>query len=350
MMSFKRFTYSLIGIIIFVILPAFYIISNHLEKNFPGKEYVVANVSGTASVQYQIDHSLGAGSAEDIRYQKKSKWIPLRAGMNIGSGALIKTDRNSSADIIRNNHMALRIKESSQVRVQYFKTAGESTDASLESGKILCRVDKKKGSPQNSAIESLKIVTPQATAVVRGTTFSVDYHPDNKTIQVEVLEGLVGVKSQKFLNMEFTVPDGKSLQLFPFQKLPIIASLNTAAIKALSEAQDLQLAPTISDRWDDTLLYISGLPLYKKALIEITRYEMKVFIRAIKYFSPLRWNHNVPSSIRKVELEEGDYQDPWDTAYLYEKLGAQKAVLISAGPDKIFHTSDDILMPVAITN
>lgn len=350
MRSFKRLTRSLIGIILFVVLPAFFIISNHLQKNYPDNDYIVAGVSGTAAVQYQIDHSLKAGPGEDIRYQKKSNWIPLWPGMNIGSGALIKVEKNSFADIIRNKHMALRIKENSRVRLQYHKLAGHFTDAGLESGEILCRVEKKQKARPDNENESLKVVTPQATALVRGTTFSVDYHPDKHTIQVKVLNGLVGIKSQKFRNMEFKIPEGKSFQLLPHQQLPIIDILNSAAIKELSEAQSLKIAPTITDRWDDVLLYVSGLPLYRKALTEITRYEMKVFIRAIKFFSPLRWDHAVPNSIREVELEKGDYQDPWDTDYLYEKLSAKKAILLSAGPDKIYHTADDILMPIVISN
>jgi len=350
MRSFKRWTRSLVGIVLFVVLPGFFIISNHLQKNFPGNDYIVADVTGTAWLQYRIDHTLKAGPDEDIRYQKTSNWIPLRPGMNIGSGALIKVGENSSADIIRNKNMALRIKENTRVRLQYHKTAGRFTDAGLESGKILCRVEKKKKSSPDSEIESLKVVTRQASAIVRGTTFSVDYHPDKNAIRVEVLNGLVGVKSRKFRNTEFTITDGKSFQLLSHLQLPLIGELDKATIEELSEAQGLKIAPTITDRWDDTLLYVSGLPLYRKALTEITRYEMKVFIRAIKFFSPLRWDHSLPSSIREVELEEGDYQDPWNTAYLYDKLSAKKAILLSAGPDKIHHTADDILMPIVITD
>ena len=350
MRSFKRLTRSLIGIILFVVLPSFFIISSHLQKNFPGNDFIVADATGSVSVRYQIEHSLKAGPGENIRYMKNSNWLPLRPGMHIGSGALIKVGKNSSADILRNDQMALRIMENSQVRLRYHKTGGQFTDAGLESGKVLCRVEKKKKSSSDGEIESLKVVTPQAAVFVRGTTFSVDFHPDKHRTQVEVLEGVVGVKSQKFRNREFKIPDGKSFQLFPHLQLPIIDMLNAAAIEELSQAQGLKIAPKITDRWDDALLYVSGLPLYRKALTEITRYEMKVFIRAIKFFSPLRWNNAVPASIREVELEDGDYQDPWDTDYLYEKLSVKKAVLLSAGPDRVYHTADDILMPIVITD
>jgi hypothetical protein len=54
----------------------------------------------------------------------------------------------------------------------------------------------------------------------------------------------------------------------------------------------------------------------------------------------------VPEKLRSIELEDGDYKDPWNTDYFYERIGPKEAVLISAGPDKILHTSDDIFMSI----
>jgi len=87
-------------------------------------------------------------------------------------------------------------------------------------------------------------------------------------------------------------------------------------------------------------------PFYNKALKIITNYEMKIFKRAIIYHARLLWNNTVPSTLQSIELEDGDYADPWDTEYLYEKIEANKATLISAGPDKIYHTPDDIFMSI----
>ena len=87
-------------------------------------------------------------------------------------------------------------------------------------------------------------------------------------------------------------------------------------------------------------------PLYRKALNIITNYEMKVFKRAIIYYARLCWYDIVPEKLQSIELEDGDYKDPWNTEYYYEKIGPQKAVLISAGPDRILHTNDDIFMSI----
>lgn len=39
---------------------------------------------------------------------------------------------------------------------------------------------------------------------------------------------------------------------------------------------------------------------------------------------------------------EGALEDPWGTEYKYEKKGARKFVVVSAGPDTEFGTEDDV--------
>jgi len=350
MRSLKRFIYSVIGITVFVILPAFFIVSNHLEKNFPGNDYIVTDITGQASVQYQIDHNLGAESQNKTAYRRKSKWIPLRRGMKIGTGASLKLDKRSSLDLMKNNEMALRLKESSLLKLEHKEPEAPYHKVTLAHGKVFCRVNGKQGAKGKPRGEKLRVITPRATAHVRGTSFSVDYQPGRNITKVEVLEGLVAVKSKKYLNMEFTVAEGKKIQIAPNLTAPIFDILSPAARKELQEAHKLQINPSVSDQWDQAVIYATATPLFKKAMIEITKYEMKVFIRAIRYFAPLRWNHKVPDSLKEVELDEGDYKDPWDNEYLYEKINSTKAILISAGSDKIFHTRDDIFTSINTQN
>lgn len=349
MRSLKRFIYSVIGITVFVVLPAFFIVSNHLEKNFPGNDYIVTDVTGRASVQYQIDHNLGAESENKTVYRRKSKWIPLKRGMKIGTGASIKIEKRSSLDLMKNDEMALRIKEGSLLKLEHKGPADTYHKVTLAYGKVLCRVNGKQGSKSKPTGEKFRVTTPKATAHVRGTSFSVDYQPGRNITNVEVLEGLVIVKSKKF-NMEFKVAEGKKIQIAPNMPVPIFDILSLPARKELQEAHNLKINPSVLDQWDQAVLYATATPLFKKAMVEITKYEMKVFIRAIKYFAPLRWDHNVPDSLRDVELDEGDYKDPWDNEYLYEKIKSTKAILISAGYDEIFHTADDIFMPINTQN
>ena len=109
------------------------------------------------------------------------------------------------------------------------------------------------------------------------------YQPGRNITKVEVLEGLVAVKSKKYLNMEFTVAEGKKIQIAPHLTAPIFDILSPAARKELQEAHKLQINPSVSDQWDQAVIYATATPLFKKAMIEITKYEMKVFIRAMVF-------------------------------------------------------------------
>ena len=63
MRSLKRFMYSVTGIIVCVLLPAFFVISHHLEKNFPGNDYTVTRFKrqGEDSVSGQLPGRISKG-------------------------------------------------------------------------------------------------------------------------------------------------------------------------------------------------------------------------------------------------------------------------------------------------
>jgi hypothetical protein len=171
---------------------------------------------------------------------------------------------------------------------------------------------------------------------------------ESKATNIDVLEGQVVVESDLLPKVEIPVSNRQRLQINPFKKTPVLSDLPPDLFRDLQAAQDLQIKLSIPERWEDILSLVENLPLYNKALSEITQYEMKVFIRAIHHFAPLRWQNDVPHSLKSVELAEGDYIDPWGTEYFYTKLGTGSAIMISAGPDKIFHTPDDIFMHVSL--
>lgn len=347
MRGLKRFIYSVIGVTIFVILPGFFIVSVHMEKSLPGKVYWVTDVSGRAFVQYQTSHPITADRGSPAEYQKKSQWIPLQRGSKIGSGALIKVDEFAYVDIMKSKEAALRIKENTLVRLDLIPTP-KRVEATLDYGKILCRISGNDAKSNGQKAEIFRVITPIATAHVQGTSFSVDYVKESKITNVSVLEGQVAVESSSIPQMNFPVSKGQHLHLSPSQKIPVLTDLTPDLLQELQAAQNLQIKLSLSERWEDILGLVMNSPLYNKAVTEITRYEMKVFLRAIQYFAPLRWQNDVPKSLKSVELEDGDYIDPWGTEYFYEKLGAGRAMIISAGPDKILHTTDDIFMNVSL--
>lgn len=339
----KRFIYTVIGMLIFVILPGFFIISNHLEKNLPGNDYTITNVSGSSVIQYQINYRLDFDKKKSKSYRRKSEWNSLRKGMKIGSDARIKVEKNAFADIMIDNGAALRIKGDSLVKLVKKQKV---TNLNLYYGKVLCKVNRAKSADSKNSNEILRVNTPMAAAHIRGTSFSVGYLPNVKITNVEVLEGIVNLKSTKTQNVNVNIHKGKKIKLDSFR--PIIKDITQNGRKELLETKELKIESTVLDRWSEMVDLVTASPLYKKALVAITKYEMKVFIRAIRYFAPLRWGNNVPRSLRDVELEDGDYNDSWNNKYFYEKIGSKEAIIISAGSDKILHTMDDIFMTVSL--
>ncbi|MDF1593103.1 MAG: FecR family protein [Desulfobacterales bacterium] len=347
MRGLKRFIYSVIGVTIFVILPGFFIVSIHMENSLPGKIYWVTDVSGRAFVQYQTSHPVTADRGAPAQYQKKSQWIPLQRGSKINSGALVKVDDFAYVDIMKSKEAALRLNGNTLVRLDLIPTP-KRVDATLDYGKILCRISGNGAKGNGQKAETFRVITPVATAHVRGTSFSVDYLKEGNITNVSVLEGLVAVESGSIPQMEFPVSKGQHLHISPSRKVPVLADLTPDLREELQAAQNLQIKLSLSERWEDIRDLAMNSPLFHKGVAEITRYEMKVFLRAIRYFAPLRWQNDVPKSLKSVELEDGDYIDPWGTEYFYEKTGAGCAMIISAGPDKILHTTDDIFMNISL--
>lgn len=349
MHGLKRFIYSVMGVTLFVILPGFIIISIYMENNLPGKAYIVTEVSGPAFVQYQVSHTLSTDRGETAEYQNKSEWIRIQSGDKIGQGALIKVDESGYVDVMKRKEVALRIRENTQVRLNLIP-ATKRVEALLDYGKILCRISGNDDTPNEKKTEKFRVKTPGAITLVSGTSFVVHYEKDRNITDVSVLEGQVSVKSESIPQLDFAVSKDQRLNIDPSRKIPLLSDLAPDIMKELQIARDLQLKLSFSERWDDILNLAMNSPLYHWAVSEITRYEMKVFLRAIQYFGVLRWQNDVPDSLRSVELEDGDYIDPWGKEYFYEKLGRGKSILISAGPDKMLHTTDDVVMIVMLKN
>jgi len=334
--------------IFFVILPFFLIASAHLKKHLPGNDCTVTNIFGHASVQYQVEHILDQKSKTGNTYRKKSAWTPLQKGSKIGFGALIKTDKRSFVDIMIKNTAALRINAQSLVKLEQPNKKPRIIDLALNKGKVLSRVIAKKSANLQTKPDGYQVRTPTATARVQGTTFAVDYLSPQKITKLAVLDGIVNIKANDRKSFETIVHAGKKMQITPSMPNPRLENITAGLRKELLEVQTLKIKETGLDRWNQTMDLVVASPFYNKALNIIANYEMKAFKRAIIYYARLVWDNTVPDRLQTVELEEGDYQDPWRTDYLYEKLTDKKAVLISAGPDKILHTQDDIFLAIKL--
>lgn len=346
MRSPRSLVYTGVGLIFLVVLPFFLIASAHLKKHLPGNDCTVTNIFGTAAVQYQVEHILDQKSKSGNTYHQKSVWIPLHEGSKIGFGALIKTDEKSFVDIMIKNAAALRINATSLLKIEQLNKAPRIFNLTLNEGRVLSRVIATKASNLQAKPGGYQVKTPTATARVQGTTFAVDYFPPPKITKLAVLDGVVHFKTNDLRPFETRVHAGKKMQIAPSAPRPRLENITSDLRQELLEVQTLKIKATGLDRWNQTMDLVVASPFYNKALNIIADYEMKAFKRAIIYYARLCWDNTVPEKLQAVELEEGDYQDPWRTDYLYEKLTDTKAVLISAGPDKILHTQDDIFLAI----
>ncbi len=345
MKSARSLIYTAVGMIFFVILPFFLIASAHIKKQLPGYDCMVTNISGRAAVQYKVAHLLDQKSKTGKSYNKTSAWIPLGIGSKIVFGALIKTEKQSFVDIMIKNIGAFRVNAKSLIKLEQINKKPKIIKIDLNEGKVLSRIISIK---DHKKAGTYGIRTPTATVAVKGTTFFVDYRSAKKATRVAVLDGVVHIKSNNSSSFDTKVHAGKETLIVPSIQYSRLENISSGIRKELLETQRIKLKETVADRWDQTMDLVVASPFYNKALNIITEYEMKVFKRAIIYYAQLVWGNTVPVTLQAIELEDGDYQDPWGTDYFYEKIERKRAVLVSAGPDKILHTQDDIFMTINI--
>ena len=314
-----------------------------LKKDIRGKDYIVTNISGSGAAQYQVQvqHPLDVDGKRGKWYRRRSEWIPLQIGIKTGSGDLIKTEKNAFVDLIIENGMAIRVKENSLLKLQQKEIGPWGTEVALNYGKVLCRVVGKK----------LKITALQVVALIRSASFSIDYLPAENLTKVAVLEGAVSVRSIENPIMGLDIPKGKRAQVGPITRDLVLEDITPNGLEELLETKELKIEPSIFERVDQAIDLDAFSPIYNRLLELKTKRQMEAFIRTIKRSAYSKWGRDVPNSLPGVELVEGgDCKDSWNTEYFYEKIVPKMAILISAGPDKILHTLDDIAMLIKLSN
>lgn len=329
-----------------VVLPGILIVSHHLETHHPGNDYIVSQVDGSAAVRYQVSHPISSGQNKSKPYRQFSEWIPLEKGMKLSDGGTLKTGSQTRLDIMLTQGSALRLHEKSQIRLQRDTAGKQGIEVTLSKGRVLCRVSSNLAEHQGKP--AFRVATPSALAQVRGTSFGVHYSPELKITKVEVLEGLVNLKALNNPAVEIDLSEGKKGHMSPYHIDPFIGTVSSEEQRMLLETDSLQTETDLAQRWTRMVEYLTASPIYRQALLAIAKYEMKTFIRSINYHARLRWNNQLPHRLEEVELEDGDYRDPWDTPYHYDRITSKRAALISAGPDRRIHTHDDLFMPISL--
>lgn len=114
-------------------------------------------------------------------------------------------------------------------------------------------------------------------------------------------------------------------------------------------------------RWLPMLLFLSMLnhsldklkPLLDVSNVVVTQKEVSAIVRTISLDTvtedkpraepELFANYLRRSMYRKTGPQDRDLsKDPWGTPYRLKYLGTDRFLVVSAGPDKIFQTNDDI--------
>ncbi|GIX43321.1 MAG: hypothetical protein KatS3mg129_3054 [Leptospiraceae bacterium] len=114
--------------------------------------------------------------------------IPAKMGMFVYEDDSIRTEKGK-IDLQTKSGSAIRIKEMTYLSVKSLSNeAGGETNLEMENGNIIANIKKA------TSKEDFKVATPTAIAGVRGTTFTVEVDPFEKTSSIKVLDGKVAVK------------------------------------------------------------------------------------------------------------------------------------------------------------
>lgn len=349
----RRLIIKLIFVVIAVIIVATSVGSRRDEN-----QYVVTDLRGTVHVQIQTRHTLDTPAngqktapGQERVYVKPSQWIALRAGDTLGPGDVVRTQSASMVDLMPTSGMGVRVDADSLVRIDR-KEEGSYPfmEVAINTGKVMIKALSDKIQGYRRGTEMLKVKTPVATAGIRGTTFSVDFNPATKFSTVGVLEGTVNVRSVESPDAGVNVPADQMTRVTRFSRFPALAPLEPDLRTALQQVENIKLDHSMMEELTRILNVKANAldPTYNRILRMIAEYEMRVFVKAVHSLAPLRWEGNVPPTLRAVPLQEGDYLDPWDTQYYYEAVDAKTGVLISAGPDKQLHSRDDIFLAITM--
>jgi len=317
-------------------------------KDKPTDIYAVTNLKGLVLIQYQHRYPVKSGRDVGETYEMSSNWIPLTGDMKMVPGVTIKTEINSSVDLLLDDGLAFRIKEASLLKIDEDLKSKSLIKTTLMQGKILANLIVSKLRRLNiAAAYKLRIDTETAVCGIRRTAFSVSHSPDAHITKVAVLEGAASVFSAgdfieriTELGSGLNVPGGKKVEVTRMAIYPVLQDITSEEEKELLETKELKIETSIFERADQLIDFNIIKPLYDRLLIQIARYGMNNIVEA--FINKSQFTGALPDSLSDIELATGNYQDPWGTDYLYGKINQRKAILISAGRDKIFSTADDL--------
>lgn len=172
----------------------------------------------------------------DVKIVRDGKEVPAAIGMIVYEKDLIRTE-NGTVDLQTRTGSAVRVREMTSLTVSKIagKDGGE-TRIDMEHGGMLANVKKA------SANEGFSVATPTAIAGVRGTSFSVEVDPFERTSSVKVIEGKVAM-APRIKILESATPE----QIEKDPALKKIAELQSREV-VIEEKSEGRLNPDIEKK------------------------------------------------------------------------------------------------------
>ncbi|NPU85281.1 MAG: hypothetical protein HPY65_12445 [Syntrophaceae bacterium] len=314
-------------------------------------EYVVTKVEGRAYMKYQTEYTGDQAKGKGLTFQVDGEWTPLKEGTVIAAGSriIIETGSDSTVDLLTDEGMIVRIAKNSTVRLEEKPKKTSRIQGFVAKGKIFVNiVSAKLKRFKDKTIFKIEVSTPNATCGVRGTIFSVDHQPDAVITDVSVLTGVLNVTDPETAQAQTSaewheVKQGQAIQLLRNEKAVEIRELSAAEMKMLSEsAPSLDANHTLFERfertWRELRWWLSLVEYSQKTRAEN---EMGSIIMSL-YQKGIVASATFPDPLPDKKIPGGDVKDPWGHSYLYIRYRPDVALVISAGPDGIYNTPDDL--------
>lgn len=250
-----------------------------------------------------------------VEIQKPGEtWQPLAPRAAVPPGSRLRAGADGEADVVLTNQGAVRLKPGTSIEVTENRVVNgnQRIAVRVEAGRLLHRFNRL------SAGSTYRVVTPAATAGIRGTEF--DVVADASQARVRVLSGAVEIENQ---GGRGTLNAREGATIGAGQAPPPAQPLAQNELDALAECS-----------------LVNFTVVLQRARRVATAAEMRNISVPLDVWASTH-DGRYPSTLKEAGAD--GYTDNWNQPYRYEVLrGGEGFVIISNGPDRQPDTEDDL--------
>ncbi|KJR40962.1 FecR protein domain protein [Candidatus Magnetoovum chiemensis] len=220
---------------------------------------------------------------------------------------VISVYNNATVDILFDKGKAMRVKENTTIKIDTYEGSKRVIKTSLNKGKVLYNVEKKKKAPL-----LFEVKTPNIVAGIRGTEFLVNHYKSSNTYfnelgeeitDVKVKEGAVNLRSKQRNTLNIDLIEGKS---FTITSIGLKYSIEDLSEDDNTELKEISEIPLEEDAYDNFLKAFKHSYFFARIcylLTPLTRSEMKNIAESIKIYS--EYHNDMPDSLIVLDLNWG---------------------------------------------